>query len=243
MTKMCTKCKIVKNCSEFTVTTKKYSDGFAYRCKSCISEYSKYYWKRKTAGRPPRAKQSAEERGLRRRMWQAGDRKRHPEKYAERKRKYKDKAQAGNTKYARERRARDPNFRMIINLRNRVKNALRGYLQGTQKAGSVTNDLGCSLNELKLHIESQFQPGMTWENYGNKIGLWSLDHIIPLSAVNLTDRAQFLQVSHFSNLQPMWHVENIKKGNKLPQGMIYPAEGSSCIKNSNKKALTTHFTS
>lgn len=87
---------------------------------------------------------------------------------------------------------------------------LRDILRDSQKTGSAIKDLGCSVNELKIHLEKQFQSGMTWENQGT----WHIDHIIPLSKFDLNDREQFLKACHYSNLQPLWATDNIKKSNK-----------------------------
>jgi len=58
-------------------------------------------------------------------------------------------------------------------------------------------------------------PGMSWENYGNKKGQWSIDHEYPLSLVDLTKRELMLPVVHYTNLQPMWHEDNVLKSNKV----------------------------
>jgi len=78
------------------------------------------------------------------------------------------------------------------------------------KSGSAVRDLGCSISGLKLHLESKFQPDMTWDNYGE----WHIDHIKPLSKFDLTDRDQLLEACHYTNLQPLWAEENLKKGNR-----------------------------
>ena len=65
----------------------------------------------------------------------------------------------------------------------------------------------------KDYIESLFQPGMTWENYGRRG--WHLDHIIPLTHFDLTIRKQFLRACHYANLQPLWAKDNIKKSDSL----------------------------
>lgn len=102
------------------------------------------------------------------------------------------------------------NFRLKVLLRSRI----RDTLNGNYKIGSSIKDLGCTVNELINHLESLFEPGMTWKNYGCKKNNWSLDHIKPLSKFDLTKRNEFLEACHYKNLQPMWHIENIKKGNK-----------------------------
>jgi hypothetical protein len=68
--------------------------------------------------------------------------------------------------------------------------------------------LGCTLAELRAHLEAQFQPGMTWANYG----AWHVDHRRPLSSFDLSDPAQVVVACHHSNLQPLWAVDNIRKG-------------------------------
>ena len=101
--------------------------------------------------------------------------------------------------------------RLAHNLRVRLNHALKGRA----KSGSSIKDLGCSLEELKLYLESRFQPGMNWDNHKNRIGCWSIDHIIPLSKFDLTNREEFLKANHYTNLTPIWHVDNSKKGNRV----------------------------
>ena len=104
---------------------------------------------------------------------------------------------------------KDVNFKLIANLRNRLSSVFRKNL----KFGSAVKDLGCSTEFLKAYIEFKFQSGMSWNNYG--ISGWHIDHIIPLSKFDLTDREQFLQAVHYTNLQPLWAKDNIRKSNKL----------------------------
>ena len=80
-----------------------------------------------------------------------------------------------------------------------------------QKDGSFVRDLGCSLDAFRVYLESHFNPGMTWDNYGRGPGKWNLDHITPLVAFDLTNREQFLTAAHYSNYQPMWSEENGSK--------------------------------
>lgn len=99
----------------------------------------------------------------------------------------------------------DLNFKLSARLRDRLNNALTN----NQKAGSAVDDLGCSVEELKRHLESQFQPGMTWKNWSHDG--WHIDHIKPLISFDLTDRNQFLEACHYTNLQPLWAKDNFSK--------------------------------
>jgi hypothetical protein len=99
----------------------------------------------------------------------------------------------------------DINFKLKIRLRIR----LYGAIKNNWKVGSAVKDLGCSISELKTYLESKFQEGMTWKNW-SKTG-WHIDHITPLDSFNLQNREEFLKACHYTNLQPMWAEENLKK--------------------------------
>jgi hypothetical protein len=102
------------------------------------------------------------------------------------------------------------NHRLAKRLRSRLVNAIAM----DQKSGSAVFDLGCSISELKLYLESKFLPGMTWENW-SRTG-WHIDHIKPLSKVNLSKREELLKACHYTNLQPLWAKDNLKKSDKQP---------------------------
>ena len=93
------------------------------------------------------------------------------------------------------------------NLRTRIYLALKGKrkLNRTQKL------IGCSLPELRQRLESQFQRGMSWKNYGQ----WHVDHKNPCAIFDLSTAAGQEACFHFSNLQPMWASENIRKGARV----------------------------
>ncbi len=110
-------------------------------------------------------------------------------------------------RYARHRLATDLNFKIKVYLRNRVRAAM---LAGS-KAGSAVEDLGCTIDQFKAHIASRFADGMSWENYGE----WHLDHVVPLARFDLTIRDEFLKAAHYTNYQPLWALENLRKGAKL----------------------------
>jgi hypothetical protein len=96
----------------------------------------------------------------------------------------------------------DLNYKLSHILRSRITNAAKNRF----KVGSAIKDLGCSISDFKLYIEKQFQPGMTWENYG--FYTWHIDHITPLCHFDLTNREQFLKATHFSNLRPIWSEDH-----------------------------------
>ena len=111
--------------------------------------------------------------------------------------------------YEKEKLKNDPIFKLKKTLRSRISHALKGRC----KPGSAVRDMGCTPEELKIHLELQFEPGMTWENHG--IHGWTVDHIIPLDVFDLTDREQFLKANHYTNLQPLWAADNSRKNAKL----------------------------
>ncbi len=221
-TKGCSKCKQEKNISCFNLDRQK-KNGFCSICKECQRE--KY---RSLNPKPIRL--TVEEKKKRRQdYWldnrgQINERRRgqnrnkvfkhdresylrnRDKKLARQKEYRKDNRKAIN-KYRSDRRRYDLSFRLQLNLRARLYTALRGQY----KTGSAVRDLCCSIPELKQWLEQQFEPGMTWDNYGK----WHIDHIIPLSSFNLSDRKQLKKAVHWFNLQPLWAEENYRKGDKV----------------------------
>ena len=132
----------------------------------------------------------------------------------ERRKEYNQKYYATNREkliqdsieYECERKKIDPLYRAVRNVRNRARKAFK------EGAFSKTTEslLQCSLANLKIHIESKFQDGMSWDNYGYTG--WHVDHIIPLSSANSLEELE--KLSHYTNLQPLWAVDNMIKGAK-----------------------------
>lgn len=127
--------------------------------------------------------------------------------YAQYKRAFFEKNKKLIQSCRRERYKIDINFRLAYNLRNRLSAAIRSGA----KTGSAVDLLGCSIESLRHHLESSFKDGMSWVNRGD----WHIDHIIPLSRFNLSDRHQLSRACHYTNLQPLWRAENIGKGARL----------------------------
>jgi DNA/RNA endonuclease G (NUC1) len=66
---------------------------------------------------------------------------------------------------------------------------------------------------LKAHLEAKFLPGMTWDNYG--VHGWHIDHIIPCAAFDLSKETEQRKCFHFTNLQPLWAKDNLRKSDSL----------------------------
>jgi len=101
----------------------------------------------------------------------------------------------------------DVQYRLLSNLRRR----LNSILNGVRKSDSFYQIIGCTNEELKAHIERQFNSGMSWENYGE----WHIDHIKPCASYDLRDEIQQKKCFNFSNLQPLWASDNLSKGAKV----------------------------
>jgi len=94
----------------------------------------------------------------------------------------------------------DPLYRLMHNCRTRISHAIRGSL----KESTTRELLGCTPSELRQHLESQFEPGMTWENRKE----WHVDHRIGFAMVDVSDPEQLKAVCHYTNLRPLWAKDN-----------------------------------
>ena len=103
----------------------------------------------------------------------------------------------------------DPEFKLKKRVRARISQALKS---DTGMQGKRTIELlGCRLEDFKIYIENKFCDGMTWDNYGK----WVLDHELPCAMFNLRLRCEQEKCFHFTNLQPMWEKDNLKKSDKV----------------------------
>lgn len=134
-------------------------------------------------------------------------RKKNKEKFKQQEKEYylnnKQSIIKVKASYEKTRMSKDLNYKLRKRLRSRLAMAI--------KNGSAIRDLGCSIEELKTYLESKFESGMSWDNWGIGEGKWQIDHIYPLHKVNLEERSQLQKVTHYTNLQPIWHADHIKK--------------------------------
>jgi Prasinovirus endonuclease VII len=198
MIKQCSKCGEFKIIPEFRRRNEASSKcGYRSACKTCLYESEKLYAQKN------RSKVNAKSRRrywrnpkrsiLYSRMW----RKKNPDKCREQGR----------------RRARIETTILNRKIRKRLRTRLLLALSGGYKRGSTIELLGCSIADFKIYLESKFESGMSWENYG--CDGWHIDHIMPCAIFDLTKPEHQKRCFHFSNMQPMWAGKNLRKSAKV----------------------------
>ena len=112
-------------------------------------------------------------------------------------------------KYIKSKKEKNPLFKVELNIRGRMKQYLKQ--KNITQRNKTYDIVGIEINDLKKHIEKQFTKGMNWENYG--VYGWHIDHIIPLCSAN--DENELLKLFHYTNLQPLWAEDNLKKNGRI----------------------------
>tara|TARA_R110000868_G_scaffold179681_1_gene419867 strand:+ start:155 stop:814 length:660 start_codon:yes stop_codon:yes gene_type:complete len=214
--KQCTKCNETKEVTEF------FKDGrtpgkYRARCKPCIkagkpdqSQYWKDRWKKIKAN--PELFAAANERN--REYARSAQGKANYKKWYEKTKNTEHRrrvSRASQRSWSRKKYHNDLSYRLKTIVGVAVRHALKK--QGGVKTGRTFEALPYTPQQLKEHLESQFQPWMTWENYGE----WEIDHIYPQSLLpyDSFDHPNFLKCWSLDNLQPLGKIENIIKSNKV----------------------------
>ena len=164
-------------------------DGHYDRCKQCVSE------KEQETKIMLRAKEE--------------ERKKQFAYNQEQSRKWNEIFKQRAKERHKDRMATDPVYAMKYRLRNRTARAFKE--NGYPKTSKTAEILGCEWETLANHIESGFTDGMTWENRSE----WHVDHIVPLASANTED--ELIILCHYTNLQPLWAEDNIRKSDKMPE--------------------------
>jgi flagellar hook protein FlgE len=195
-TKSCTICQI-----EFPATT-----DFFHKCsvrsKHGIKSYCKKCGNKKAL---ERYYKNREHNLLKQKAWHYSNR----EKRTKQLREYSYSHRDNRNKYLAKKMKQDGQFKIRKNIRDRMRSAM----QGKSKSKNTMELLGCTIEELKTHLEKQFTHGMNWDNYGKKG--WHIDHILPCASFDLTDPEQQRKCFHYANLQPLWATDNYKKKDKI----------------------------
>jgi hypothetical protein len=98
----------------------------------------------------------------------------------------------------------DSQYRMKMALHVRLYDAVKRN-KGVKSAKTLEL-LGCTVEQLQTFLEAEFTEGMTWENYGE----WHIDHLRPCASFNLADPEEQKKCFHWTNLQPLWALDNIR---------------------------------
>lgn len=230
--KICNKCKNHKDFKEFGKNSSS-KDGYSYYCKLCKSNTDKEYYSNNSLSVKNRVSDYRAKNEEKVKQQKKKEYEKNKDKYLERSTKYyrqnkelilannKRKRKETSFEFYRKRYAKtklnkrlDPGLKAIMNIRQRVSYFIKG------KSKRFSKKLGCNLQQFKDHIESQFKPGMTWENYGQQ---WELDHKIPLALAWKQGEEQFKLACLYTNLQPLWindHKLKTKNDVKLIKNTI-----------------------
>lgn len=216
-TKVCSICKNDKDVCEFG-KSKSSKDGLLYCCKKCNSERGKKYVKENPKKVLEQQKKWRDKNPEwvynRHKKWREENnelsneiRRNWLNKNPEKRKEYRENYKLRKHERRKERRDNDP----VFNLTNRMRCRLWKYLKtlNITKTNKTFQIVGCSPQFLKEHLESQFVNGMNWDNRNE----WHIDHIIPLSSAKTEE--ELYSLCHYTNLQPLWAEENIKKSNKI----------------------------
>jgi hypothetical protein len=214
-TKICSKCKQEKSLSDFP-NQKSTKDGLFYWCRDCCKEYgiknkiriknhahSRYLKNKEKILQKCREYHKEHREDLLQQM------KNYRDTHKEERKEYLELNRKETRNYVNNKKKTDLNFRLSDCLRHRIYKSLKGI----NKSAHTIELLGCSIEQLKNHLEKQFRPGMSWDNYGY-YG-WHVDHIRPCASFDLSKPEEQRKCFHFTNLQPLWMKENISKQDKF----------------------------
>jgi hypothetical protein len=216
--KICSKCKVEKDVCEFGIhgSTK---DKLRTSCKECRKDEGKLYREHNTEKKKltiknwmdknPNYNQSfylknKEKINLNNKNWYELNKEKHRKNNKKWIEKNIDKVREYHNNRIKFQRKTNPLNQLIFNVRTRINSVLKNKIK------SSFDIVGCTPEFLKEHIEKQFTKGMTWELVGKHI---HIDHIIPLSSAKTEE--EVYKLCHYTNLQPLWAEDNLKKGDKI----------------------------
>lgn len=206
-TKICSKCKEEKKVCEFGKDSSRIN-GLSYLCKICLSKKSNNYRERNREKVLESYKDySIKNKEIIREKRKIRDSKNY-DKISEYRKKYFTENRIYFYELEKKKRKTDILFKMTGNMRKRINSFLK--IKQMNKNNSTFEIIGCSPEFLKEHIEKQFIEGMSWDLLGKYI---HIDHIIPLSSAKTEE--EVYELCYYTNLQPLWAEDNLKKGSKI----------------------------
>ena len=216
--KICSKCNLQKPLSEFR-KKKRYLLGYTAMCKEWLNLCNKEYYAKNLEKIKKYRELNKEKATIYNIKYKKENKellkiksleylKRVPESSKIKKVEYRIANRERYNKYKKYRWDNDPLYKLTVILRGRICSSFK-RTRGWNKNNTTANILGIDFNGAKIYIERQFKNGMTWENQGE----WHIDHIIPLATANTHD--ELIKLCHYTNLQPLWGNDNLKKGTKI----------------------------
>ncbi|MDD4242808.1 MAG: hypothetical protein PHG08_00715 [Bacilli bacterium] len=210
--KVCTKCGVEKEESEFYIR-KSNIDGLRSNCKKCERKSNKKYYEKNKENIIKHSNYYYEKNKEmcveRMNEYYQNNREKCNISSKEYYQNNKEKCLKSSIDLRKKRRKHDFLFKLTENISTLIRMSIIN--KGFKKSSRTSAILGCSFEEFKLHIEKQFADGMTWDNRH----LWHLDHIYPVSLAESEEH--LIQLNHYTNFQPLWAADNIRKGNKIPE--------------------------
>lgn len=219
--KVCTKCEESKPLTSFPRNAR-YKSGLDSRCKQCRNYINKQVRDNNPAAFSEWRRKNYEKNceHLRAKKRESAERRKPLKKaYDQQYRQIRAEKIAAYRKEWEALKSNDPLFRIKKNLRRRVAHVL----DGNRKSNKTFSLIGCTAEEFKAHIEKQFSPGMSWDNYGTTG--WHIDHIKPCYLFDLSDPEQQRECFHFSNQRPLWALDNLSRprGDQPRRSAVSPA--------------------
>ena len=222
--KQCCTCKKYQELSNFNKSSSAW-DKLRTRCKECmknerlkrkdkITEYNKKYWQ-----------ETKEEQSIKHKKWRESNieyLKEYNKKYREKNgkeidkrdwqkrkndKKYREYQKNYRREYDKNKRKNDPSYKLKQNLSRRIREVLKS--NNVKKNKRSLEYTGCTASELYKYLESLFIDNMSWENMGK--GGWDIDHRKPVASFDLSNKEERKKCFHYTNLQPMWHEDNMQK--------------------------------
>lgn len=212
-TKKCSKCKETKELEDFSFKSVKDGSKLPH-CKSCQNLY--YQSKKEELKKQNRDNYHSK---MKDESFRELRKIQHKNYYNDNKDKISDhrsspEERKKTNEYYKNKRKNDVNFLIRSNTSSRIRTALK-----RNKFTSSEYLLGCSVQELRDYMESLWLDGMSWDNYGNPNGdhtdCWHMDHIIPCNSFDLTRIDQQIICFHYTNMQPLWAIDNLRKGDTI----------------------------
>ena len=199
---------------------KEYRKKYGEENKEKIKEYEKFYYEKNkdkiNKSKNEKYSNSDEEKDRRKKFS-----KENRHKINKYRKEYFQKNKDKYRKYKKDRMNRDPLFKLSLMTSSLIRNSIKRM--GYTKKGKTYKILGCSFEEFKIHMESQFKEWMTWENHGIiELGIidigWDIDHIIPISSAETEE--DIIRLNHYTNLQPLCSYTNRYIKKDLPEFYI-----------------------